>query len=206
MGVLTAKRPLNFVIILVDDLGWTDLGCFGSRYYETPNVDRLASQGMRFTNAYAACAVCSPTRASVLTGRYPARIGVTDWIRARFQGGRIPEPGEELPEFVNADDGKDRLLHCPRNPWWMELDEVVHAFAITVHKAQGSEYPAVVMPLTMQHYLMLQRNLLYTGITRAKKLVVLVGTKKAIALAVRNNKVAQRYTALDWRLASASTG
>lgn len=89
---------------------------------------------------------------------------------------------------------------------WMELDEVVHAFAITVHKAQGSEYPAVVMPLTMQHYLMLQRNLLYTGITRAKKLVVLVGTKKAIALAVRNNKVAQRYTALDWRLASASTG
>jgi len=89
---------------------------------------------------------------------------------------------------------------------WMELDEVVHAFAITVHKAQGSEYPAVVMPLTMQHYLMLQRNLLYTGITRAKKLVVLVGTKKAIALAVRNNKVAQRYTALDWRLASTSTG
>jgi len=83
---------------------------------------------------------------------------------------------------------------------WMELDEVVHAFAISVHKAQGSEYPAVVMPVTMQHYLMLQRNLLYTGVTRAKRLVVLVGTKKAIAIAVRNNKVAQRHTALDWRL------
>jgi exodeoxyribonuclease V alpha subunit len=83
---------------------------------------------------------------------------------------------------------------------WMELDEVVHAFAITVHKAQGSEYPAVVVPLTMQHYLMLQRNLLYTAVTRAKKLVVLVGTKKAIAMAVRNDKVTRRYTALDWRL------
>ena len=89
---------------------------------------------------------------------------------------------------------------------WMELDEVVHAFAVTVHKAQGSEYPAVVIPLTMQHYLMLQRNLLYTAITRAKKLVVLVGTKKAIAMAVRNNKVAQRYTALDWRLENGSPG
>jgi exodeoxyribonuclease V alpha subunit len=89
---------------------------------------------------------------------------------------------------------------------WMELDEVVHAFAVTVHKAQGSEYPAVVVPMTMQHYLMLQRNLLYTAITRAQKLVVLVGTKKAIAIAVRNNKVAQRYTALDWRLESGAPG
>jgi exodeoxyribonuclease V alpha subunit len=89
---------------------------------------------------------------------------------------------------------------------WMELDEVVHAFAVTVHKAQGSEYPAVVVPLTMQHYLMLQRNLLYTAVTRARELVVLVGTKKAIAMAVRNNKVAQRYTALDWRLESVKPG
>ncbi len=89
---------------------------------------------------------------------------------------------------------------------WMELDEVVHAFAISVHKAQGSEYPAVVVPVTMQHYLMLQRNLLYTAVTRAQKLVVLVGTKKAIALAVRNDKVAQRHTALDWRLGKRETG
>jgi len=83
---------------------------------------------------------------------------------------------------------------------WMELDEVVHAFAISVHKSQGSEYPAVVVPVTMQHYVMLQRNLLYTAVTRAKKLVVLVGTKQAIALAVRNDRVAQRYSGLDWRL------
>ena len=56
----TKKRPLNFIVILVDDLGWTDLSCYGSQYYETPNIDRLASQGVRFSNAYAACAVCSP--------------------------------------------------------------------------------------------------------------------------------------------------
>src|SRR5215831_16033909 len=63
----------NFVFILVDDLGWADVGCFGSKYYETPNIDQLSTQGMRFTDAYAACAVCSPTRASIMTGKYPAR-------------------------------------------------------------------------------------------------------------------------------------
>lgn len=83
---------------------------------------------------------------------------------------------------------------------WMDLDQVIHAFAISVHKAQGSEYPAVVIPMTMQHYLMLQRNLLYTAVTRARRLVVLVGTRKAIAVAVRNSKVRQRHSALDWRL------
>ncbi len=74
-----AKKP-NFIFFLVDDLGWTDLSCFGSTYYETPNIDRLAAKGMKFTNAYAACPVCSPTRASVVTGKYPARLHLTDWI------------------------------------------------------------------------------------------------------------------------------
>jgi len=81
-----------------------------------------------------------------------------------------------------------------------ELDELVHAFAVSVHKSQGSEYPAVVMPVLTQHYLMLQRNLLYTAVTRARELVVLVGAKKAIAIAVRNDKIAHRHTALDVRL------
>ena len=75
-------RP-NIVFFLVDDLGWRDGGCFGSRFYETPNVDRLAKEGMRFTDAYAACHVCSPTRASILTDKYPARLGLTDWIAGR---------------------------------------------------------------------------------------------------------------------------
>jgi arylsulfatase A-like enzyme len=70
----------NVVFILVDDLGWRDLGCFGSTFYETPSIDRLAATGMKFTQAYAACPVCSPTRASILTGKYPQRLGITDYI------------------------------------------------------------------------------------------------------------------------------
>ena len=77
-----ARKKLNFVFFLIDDLGWTDVGCYGSSFYETPNIDRLASQGMRFTDAYAACPVCSPTRASIVAGKYPARLGITQWIGA----------------------------------------------------------------------------------------------------------------------------
>ena len=69
-----------------------------------------------------------------------------------------------------------------------------------MHESQGAEYPCVVMPLVVQHYMMLQRNLLYTAVTRAKKLVILVGTRRAIKIALSNNKVSQRYTALDYRL------
>ncbi|MBN1565753.1 MAG: ATP-dependent RecD-like DNA helicase [Anaerolineae bacterium] len=83
---------------------------------------------------------------------------------------------------------------------WSEADELTHAYCITVHRSQGSEYPCVVMPVVTQHYMMLQRNLLYTGVTRAKQLVVLVGTRRAIAIAVRNDQVAQRWSALDWRV------
>jgi len=83
---------------------------------------------------------------------------------------------------------------------WNELDELVLAYAISIHKSQGSEYPAVVIPLLTQHYIMLQRNLLYTAITRAKRLVVLVGSKRAIAIAIKNNKVQFRYTNLGPRL------
>ncbi|WP_366184035.1 sulfatase [Flavobacterium ovatum] len=70
----------NVVFLLVDDVGWGDFGCYGSQFYETPNIDKLASQGMLFNNAYAACTVCSPSRAAILTGCYPARLHLTDWI------------------------------------------------------------------------------------------------------------------------------
>ncbi len=83
---------------------------------------------------------------------------------------------------------------------WGEADELTHAFAVSVHKSQGSEYTAVVMPVLTQHYLMLQRNLLYTAITRAKRLVVLVGTRRAIGIAVRNDKVRERHSGLSVRL------
>jgi arylsulfatase A-like enzyme len=77
-----AERPPNIVFILVDDLGWTDLACYGSSFYDTPNIDRLAASGLKFTNAYAACPVCSPTRASIMTGKYPARLDTTDYFGA----------------------------------------------------------------------------------------------------------------------------
>lgn len=83
---------------------------------------------------------------------------------------------------------------------FLEADELIHAFAVSVHKSQGSEYPCVVMPVVVQHYMMLQRNLLYTAVTRARKLAILVGTRRAIQIAVRTNPTANRHTALDWRL------
>ena len=83
---------------------------------------------------------------------------------------------------------------------FLELDELVHAYAISIHKSQGSEFPAVVIPVLTSHYMLLQRNLLYTAVTRARRLVVLVGQPKAIAMAVRNNKVSERFTGLSERL------
>jgi len=86
---------------------------------------------------------------------------------------------------------------------WSDLEELVLAYAISIHKSQGSEYPAVVVPIMSQHYVMLQRNLLYTAITRAKKLVVVVGSRRAISMAVRNNRVQHRNTGLAARLSMA---
>jgi exodeoxyribonuclease V alpha subunit len=83
---------------------------------------------------------------------------------------------------------------------WSDADQLTLAYVISIHKAQGSEFPVVVMPIVTQHYTMLQRNLFYTAITRAKKLCVLAGSPRAISMAVRNNKVANRFTALEWRL------
>jgi exodeoxyribonuclease V alpha subunit len=81
-----------------------------------------------------------------------------------------------------------------------DIDELVPAYAISVHKSQGNEYPAVIIPLLTQHYVLLQRNLLYTAITRGKKLVILVGSQKALAIAIRNNKTATRFSRLRDRL------
>ncbi len=103
----------NIVLILIDDLGWRDLTCFGSSFYETPNLDRMAREGRRFTQAYASCPVCSPTRASLLTGRYPARIGLTDWID--FFGRFHPVRGQlvdvpYLPYLPNSEETAATLL------------------------------------------------------------------------------------------------
>lgn len=94
------NRKPNFIFILIDDMGWKDLGCYGSQFYETPHIDKLASEGMKFTNAYAACTVCSPTRASILTGKHPARLHLTDWIPGHKRANAkmlVPAFNQELP-------------------------------------------------------------------------------------------------------------
>ena len=117
-GCQPAERPPNFVFILVDDLGWTDLGCYGSSFYETPHIDALASQGVRFTSAYAACPVCSPTRVSILTGKFPARLFTTDYF------------GAPQPENSDRYWGSPRVLLPASYVEHMPLEEVTLAEAL----------------------------------------------------------------------------
>lgn len=128
-----SKRPPNVIIFLVDDLGWTDVACYGSEFYETPNLDKLAKEGARFTNAYAACHVCSPSRASIMTGKYPARMNLTDWLPGRndyvFQKLKNVEVIQHLPNnevtlakalkdkgYATAIIGKWHLGEPPNDP------------------------------------------------------------------------------------------
>lgn len=113
------RKPTSFVFFLVDDLGWTDVGCFGSTFYETPHIDALAASGMKFTAGYAACPVCSPTRASIMTGRHPVRVNITDWI----PGSRAARNGN--PRFLHVDD-RDNLA----------LEEITIAEALREHQYQ----------------------------------------------------------------------
>ena len=94
--VFAKKQKPNILFILIDDLGWQNLQCYGSNFYETPNIDRLRSQGMMFTNAYSACTVCSPSRASILTGKNPARLQFTGHITATGNH-RYPKHGRIIP-------------------------------------------------------------------------------------------------------------
>ena len=94
------NQPPNIVMVLADDLGWTQIGCYGTDYYETPNIDQIAADGMRFTNAYAAAPVCSPTRASIITGKYPARLHLTNYIAGHGDKGKplsVPDWQKFLP-------------------------------------------------------------------------------------------------------------
>jgi arylsulfatase A-like enzyme len=90
-GRRTVPRK-NIILILIDDMGWMDIGCQGSSFYETPRLDRLAQEGMRFTDAYASCPVCSPTRASIMTGKYPATVGITNFLGGKAQGRLLDVP------------------------------------------------------------------------------------------------------------------
>jgi exodeoxyribonuclease V alpha subunit len=108
--------------------------------------------------------------------------------------GRITDINLEESEIHVTVEGRKVVYE------FSDLDELTLAYAVSVHKSQGSEYPVVVIPLLTQHYMMLQRNLFYTAVTRAKKMVVIVGSRKAIAMAVKNDKITARWTALSERL------
>lgn len=108
--------------------------------------------------------------------------------------GRIQGIDSEEQSVTIAFDGRNVVYD------FSEMDEIVLAYAVSVHKAQGSEYPVVIMPVLIQHYMLLQRNLIYTAVTRGRELVILVGTRKALAISINNNKTAQRYTRLRHRL------
>jgi uncharacterized sulfatase len=148
-----AKKP-NIVFILADDLGWHQLGCYGSKFYETPNLDRLAAEGMRFTDAYAAACVCSPTRASIMTGEYPARPHLTDFIKGKSPKDRklltpdwtpyLPMEQVTIAEALKAagytcghfgkwhlNKDKDYKLGRPMDPGSQGFDDV-----LTTHKAR----------------------------------------------------------------------
>jgi arylsulfatase A len=114
LGAEEMKKKLNFVFILIDDMGWKDVGCYGGRFFETPNIDRLAAQGMRFTDGYSACAVCTPTRASIMTGKYPARLHMDGHIR---------------PDLAPYPKGSGKLLN-PEFKQWLEPSEVTIAEAL----------------------------------------------------------------------------
>jgi len=113
--------------------------------------------------------------------------------------GRITAIAPESREVILTIDGRDVVYD------YSDLDEIVPAYAVSVHKSQGSEYPAVIIPIVTQHYILLQRNLIYTAVTRGKRLVVMVGSRKAMAIGVNNAKVRRRYTRLCQRLNSAWT-
>ena len=144
----------------------------------------------------------SPRKAERLMGGRVFRVGDrvmqlrNNYQKETFNGdlGRLAEVDEENQTFTLLFDGRPVIYE------WAEADELTHAFAVSIHKAQGSEFPAVVVPILTQHYMMLQRNLLYTAITRAKKLCVLVGSRKAISMAVRQARAAQRWSGLAGRL------
>ncbi|UCG12712.1 MAG: AAA family ATPase, partial [Deltaproteobacteria bacterium] len=146
----------------------------------------------------------------------PSRKGLVRGLRRFSVGDKVMQVRNNYDkEVFNGDIGIiSRLDRSGGRLWvqyeereilyeWRELDEIILAYAISVHKSQGSEYQAVVLPLVTQHYLMLQRNLLYTGITRAKRLVTLIGTYKALAIAVKNDQIRHRYTGLRERLQKA---
>ena len=155
-----------------------------------------------------------------LNSRLQAELNSDPRFASARLGGRVLRVGDKVMQtrnnyekevfngdigYIDSIDDDDNALRVQMNGGYVdydysEADDLLHAYCISTHRSQGSEYPAVVMPVSTQHWIMLQRNLIYTAITRAKRLVVLVGTRYALQLAVENNKVAERHSGLRARL------
>ncbi len=151
-----APRPPNIIVFLIDDLGWTDLGCCGSDLYETPHIDNLARHGVRFTHGYSACTVCSPTRAAMMTGKYPARLHITDWIHGHKRPNAklaIPQWTEYLPrsEFTIASALKEAGYATAHVGKWHLGDEKEgwpdkHGFDVNIAGYQAGSPPRYFSP------------------------------------------------------------
>jgi len=148
-----AQKP-NVIFFLVDDLGQRDLGCYGSQFYETPAIDQLAKEGMLFDNAYATCHVCSPSRASILTGKYPARTNLTEWLAGRpereYEKLHHAEKLTSLPDeeitlaetlkqhgYATANYGK---AHLRKDPKTYGFDEAITGWVKSYYHPFGGEY------------------------------------------------------------------
>jgi exodeoxyribonuclease V alpha subunit len=146
----------------------------------------------------------SPDKPEITRGGNTLRVGdrviqlKNDYDKEVFNGdlGVIAAIDSVEQEVIISFDGRDVSYD------YADRDEINLAYALSIHKSQGSEYPVVIMPLYLQHYIMLSRNLVYTGLTRAKKLAIVIGSSKAIAIAVKQNNERQRYTRLRERLIS----
>jgi exodeoxyribonuclease V alpha subunit len=144
----------------------------------------------------------NPVQDGVIRGNKRLRVNdkvmqiKNNYDKEVFNGdiGRIKVIDPDDQEVIISFDGREVTYD------FTDLDETVLAYAVSVHKSQGSEYPAVIMPILTQHYVLLQRNLIYTAVTRGRRLVVMVGTKKALGIGVRNDRTEKRHTYLRYRL------
>lgn len=185
-----ADRAPNVILILIDDMGWTDLSCYGSKFYETPNIDRLAASGMRLTNGYSACTVCSPTRSAVMTGKYPARLHITDWIAGHdrpFAKLKIPDWRQYLPHeevtiaetfkaggYVTCHIGK---WHLGNEPYW----PTTQGFDINIGGNHRGQPPSYFFPYERE-------NIKLPGLSEGKSSEYLTDrlTDEAIAFVAAN--------------------
>ena len=193
VDVVQRRVPKKFGLRSIDDLQ-----VLSPMYRGSCGVNVLNERLQRVLNPAAAHKAELELRDRVFRVGDKVMQTCNDYAKGVFNGdvGRVAAVDSKRQKLLVKMDG--RIVPYT----WGETGSLKHAFAMSIHKSQGSEYPAVVVPVTTQHQMMLQRNLLYTAVTRAKSLAVLVGTRQAVSIAVNNNKVPRRRSGLSMRLAA----